>query len=90
MLETVLTTIDADPLMKRILLYIGKLDLQCAKTQRFGAAVAKELRTPYSGYLKEKLAALRKRGVFVAGQGIFLTDLGKEIYEILKDRTKSS
>jgi len=77
--------IDADTVMQRIIRCVGD-----SKSKKTGKDIATALKMPYSGHLKEKLAALRKMNVFTAGHGYPLSDEGQKIYRALKDRKKSS
>jgi hypothetical protein len=78
--------IDADGLMQMIILYRG----ESQSNKKTGKQIAKAIKTPLNGHLKEKLAALRRMTVFAAGQGYPLSETGQKIYRALKDRTKSS
>ena len=84
-LPTVPPEIDADTVMQRIIRCMGD-----SKSKKTGKEIATALKMPFSGHLKEKLAALRKMAVFAAGQGYPLSEEGQKIYRALKDRKKSS
>lgn len=77
--------IDADSLMRRIVLCVGE-----KPSHKTGKMVARALRMPFNGHFKEKLAQLRKMGFFAAGHGYPVSDQGQKIYRALKDREKSS
>jgi hypothetical protein len=82
---TIPPEIDADPVMKRIIQCRGD-----SRSEKTGKEIAGALRMPFSGHLKEKLAALRRMGVFAPGHGYPLSEMGQNIFRALKDRKKSS
>ncbi len=77
--------IQSDPLMVRIIKYRGGTE-----ERRSGKEIARALRVPFSGHVKEKLSQLRRMRVFDPGHGYPLSEMGRAIYQLLKDRKKSS
>lgn len=90
-IQTAMAMIDADSMMRRIVLHVGG---RPPGTRPEADAIATALHACNSGDFRGKLSNLRKHGVFEPGKGYSLTDIGTAVYDALKRsekiRTKSS
>ncbi|NQU42942.1 hypothetical protein HQ520_06635 [bacterium] len=83
--------IEEDSLYPLLILAVGDFySREQSESKTNGKAIAKAAGVLYSGHVKEKLAALRKMGIFAAGHGYPLSEKGRNIYGSLRDRKKSS